>query len=191
MDPAERDLDTGKLGRVGQRGSGLERGDRGRVLAEPSEQLADPRMQRRPCPAAERDRRLEMVDRLAVGEDRLGPIGRLAERRGRLGRPAGLALVGGDRAQTGSGRRGPSPAGSSRSASAVRGMEQPAPGEAGRLVGDVAHPAVDEVVATDGPTGLGTSRTIPRRISSSRASTVSSSDRPLAGGRSRGRTTGR
>ena len=50
---------------------------------------------------AEGDGRRQVVDRLAIGEDRLGPVGGLEERRGRLGRPARLALVPGDQREPG------------------------------------------------------------------------------------------
>ena len=62
MDPPERDLDTREAGRVGQRRGRLQLRDRRRILPEPSEQLADPRM--------ERDRRPADRARSPPGDDR-------------------------------------------------------------------------------------------------------------------------
>ena len=45
---------------------------------------------------AERDRRLEMIDRLSIGEDRLGSIRRIAERLGSRTGSTGFTLVDGD-----------------------------------------------------------------------------------------------
>ena len=146
MDPAERDLDTGKRGRVGQRRSGLQLGDRGRVLTEPSEQLADPRMELARVRPAERDRRLEMIDRLPIGEDSLGSIRCIAERLGSRAGSTGFTFVDGDERiprQVVATRVGQiEPKGVRRP-----GVEQPATGEAGRVVYGVAQATVAEVVA--------------------------------------------
>ena len=95
-----------------------------------------------------------MLDRFAIGVDRLGPVGRLDERGGRFGWATGGALVTGDQGEASQViaiRRGRiEPQGIGRSP-----VEEPSSGQARRLVGDVADPAVREVVPDrrTGPAG--------------------------------------
>ena len=147
MDASERDLDGGDIVGRGKGRRGLERGDRARVLAEACPELADPHVDGSVVGATQADGRLEVVDRLAVRIDRLGAGGGLERRGSGLGGPPRLALVRGDERvsrQVVSVRR-PS-LGPDRVRRAA--VEQAAPSQARRLVGDVAHPAMDEVIGT-------------------------------------------
>ena len=153
MDASERDLDGGDIVGRGKGRRGLERGDRARVLAEACPELADPHVDGSVVGATQADGRLEVVDRLAVRIDRLGAGGGLERRGSGFGGPPRLALVRGDERVSGqvvSVRRpgfGPDRVG--RPA-----VEQAAPSQARRLVRDVAHPPMDEVVGDGliGPT---------------------------------------
>jgi hypothetical protein len=137
MDPPERDLDTGEHGRVGQRRRRLQLGGRLRILPQAAEQLADPRMEVAGVRPTERDGCPEVIDRLSIGEHRLGAIRGVAERFGRGPRSPGFALVDRDQSESSqviatSGRE-VEPQGVSRP-----GMEQPTTREAGPVVRRVA-----------------------------------------------------
>ncbi len=146
VDASQGDLDRRQIGFVGEGSRRLELRDRCRVLAESGVKLADPRVGPWSAGGSECDRRLQEVDRLAVGEDRFSPIGRLDECGSSFRCPTGSSLMPGDQrvaCEVIEPRR--------RRIEADRvgrpAMQQPSAGQARRLVDDVADPAMGEVVA--------------------------------------------
>jgi len=92
----EGQLDRAVRGRTGEGGRRLERRDRAAVIAEPRSEATDRRVEPDDVGVAEGERGFVVTDRLAIREDRRGPVTRVAKRDRRLGVPTAVTLVLGD-----------------------------------------------------------------------------------------------
>ena len=130
----------------GERGRGLERGDRSRVVADARPQAPDRAVQTDGIGVAEGERRLVMGDRVEVGEDLGGTVARLSIGLGGLRVATGRSLMAGDEHEPGE-----VVATTAGEVQAERlghaTMEEPSTSEARPLVREIAQRAVDEIEA--------------------------------------------